>query len=230
MKKYIFLLLALAFVACEKTIYIGGYAIDVKSKDSISGIEMGLYAPKPGFSYTNRRWSDLELIATATSNSKGFFSMEIDKETDVQSMFYFPLPPSDTLSANAQYTNEGGQNFGVDYGAINKFELGRSSNVQLNLINFTQNELVVKYCNSSVAVYNRTYSTYLQYERPITGRNYKFDLYEVVNYNRETLENQLEYLGSTSRYIKTQLPEDRDKVDWLMPLQVIEIDYNTLER
>ncbi|MBN2806980.1 MAG: hypothetical protein JXR22_10010, partial [Prolixibacteraceae bacterium] len=216
----IYIIVALAFMACEKTIYIGGYAIDVQSKDSIEGIEMGLYVPKPEYSYENPKWSDLELIASATTNSEGFFSMEIDKETDVSLMFYFPLPPIDTLSVNAQYTNKGGQNFGVDYGAKNKFELGRSSNVQIKLINFTQEEINIEYADVAIAVNNITYSVYLQYDRPFTGQQYKFNFYLVDG----------EYLGSSSCYIKTQMPEDGDKVDWLMPLQVIEIDLNSLEK
>lgn len=220
MKQVIFILIALAFMACKKTINIGGYAIDIESKDSIEGIEMGLYAPKSGFSYINRRWSDLELIASATTNSKGFFSMEVDKETDVRSMFYFPLPPSDTLSENAQYTNKEGENFGVDYSAIHNFELGRSSNVRLKMINFTQKKIKIEFNDIVVDVSNISKTIDLQYDRLITGRQYKFEFY---------LENG-EYLGSTSRYVKTQLPEDRDKVDWLMPLQEIEIDYNTLEK
>jgi hypothetical protein len=233
MRKYIFLIVALAFVACEKTIFVGGTVTDYLTGDSIEGIEMGLFVAKPDFSYSDKKWSGLELIATDISNSKGFFSMEIDADMNMShSVFYYPLPPTDTLSVNAQYTPDYSLevSFNSQYGTNGRFRLYRSSNIQVNLIHFAQKELVVKYGNSSVAVSNRTYSTYLQYVRPLTGRNYKFDLYEVVDYNRETLESQLKYLGSTSRYLKTQLPEDIDQVEWFMPIQEIEIDYNTLEK
>ncbi len=99
--------------------------------------------------------------------------------------------------------------------------------VQVNLINFPQERIKIHFDGGEVTVksvfnYSANISNNL-----VPGQKYKFDLYDLKVVGSET---QLEYLGSTSRYIKTQLPEDRDKVDWLMPLQVIEIDYNTLER
>ena len=43
MKKYIFLLLALAFVACEKPGTLDGTVIDYITGDSIKGLKIGLY-------------------------------------------------------------------------------------------------------------------------------------------------------------------------------------------
>jgi len=233
MKKYIFILLALAFMACEKTIFVGGTVTEVVSGDSIEGIEMGLYRFKPDFNYEDKKWSDMELIATAITNSDGFFSVEIDADTEMaHHVAYYPLPPKDTLSVNTQYTPDYSleMSFNSQYGTGGRFRLYRSSNIQVKLINFTQKELVVKYANSTFTVSSHTYTTDLEYERPFTGKDYKFDIYEVVNYNNETMEHQIEYLGSTNRYIKTQLPDDSDKVEWFMPLQIMEIDYNTLEK
>ena len=62
MKKFIFILVALAFMACEKTIFVGGTVTDHQSGDSIEGLDMGLYAASPEFDYENKKWSDLELI------------------------------------------------------------------------------------------------------------------------------------------------------------------------
>lgn len=233
MKKYIFILLALAFMACEKTIFVGGTVTDYLTGDSIEGIEMGLYRFKPDFNYQNKKWSDMELIATAITNKEGFFSVEIDAETEMShSVAYYPLPPLDTLSINTQYTPDYSLEVSLNsqYGTDGRFKLYRSSNIQVKLINFTHNEIVVKYANSAFTVYSHTHNTHLRYEKPFTGREYKFDIYEVVNYDNEIIENQLSFLGSTSRYLKTQLPDDSDKVEWFMPLQEIEIDYNTLEK
>jgi hypothetical protein len=72
-------------------------------------------------------------------------------------------------------------------------------------------------------------SSYFSIVKLLSGQEYQFDFYEVIN-NTETQESQKEYIGSTNRYIKTQLPVDSDKVEWLMPWQIIEIDLNTLEK
>ena len=77
MKKYIFIIIALALMACEKTIFVGGTVTDYLTGDSIEGIEMGLYRFKPDFNYDDKKWSDMELIATTITNKEGFFSFEI---------------------------------------------------------------------------------------------------------------------------------------------------------
>jgi hypothetical protein len=214
-------------MACEKTIFVGGTVTDYQSGDSIEGIEMGLYMAKPEFDYEDKKWSDLELIVTATSNSEGFFSMEIDEDMDLShNVFYYPLPPTDTLLVNAKYTTWATGNFfqvrnGIDY----VFKLNRPTLVQFDMINFEENEINIK----STDGFNKSFGLkgeIMCFAELLAGNEYKFDFYEVIESNRETME----YLGSTSRYIKTQLPEDSDKVDWLMPWQIIEIDFNTLEK
>lgn len=229
MKKYIFLLLALAFVACEKPGTLDGTVIDYITGDSIKGLKIGLYQFNQFEGLDEAKWSEIDLIATATSNDKGFFVMEVDADLDISSLVFLPILIADTLSANAKYTpygsHEGGSNITE---AINgMFKLKWSSMVQVNLINFPQERIKIHFDGGEVTVksvfnYSANISNNL-----VPGQKYKFDLYDLKVVGSET---QLEYLGSTSRYIKTQLPEDRDKVDWLMPLQVIEIDYNTLER
>lgn len=213
--------MALAFVACEQTIQIGGTAVDIVTKDSIAGIEMGLYLITDEYTAEDPKWSKLELVATATTNSDGFFSMEVDEEIVVGRMVYRPLPPIDTVSINAQYTSYLAENLSrVDFGTINCYELGRSSNVTIELVNFEQEEVIVKYAGGTAHVRNFNFPRTLQYDRPLTGAPCKFNFY--------TAEEV--YLGSATRYLKTQLPTDSDDMDWLMPVQEIEFDYNALEK
>jgi hypothetical protein len=227
MRKYILIIIALAFMACEKTIFVGGTVTDMVSGDSIVGIEMGLYVLKPTSSdYLDKKWSDLELIATAITNSDGFFSVEIDDGFSMSGTIFLPLLPSDTLSVNTQYTprfSEGLQH--PQYGTNGKFKLKRSSHIVFHLVNFTQESIAVYCGDRSAGNPSLTYSPYLSFTELSTGQKFKFDLYEVINSNYDT-----QYLGSTSKYIKTQLPDDPDKVFWEMPIQEIEIDYNTLEK
>ena len=68
MKKYIFILVAFALIACERIKILDGTVIDFQSGDSIEGIDIGLYALNPENGYADLKWSDLVLIATATSN------------------------------------------------------------------------------------------------------------------------------------------------------------------
>jgi hypothetical protein len=222
MRNLILLAVALAFVACEKTIFVGGTVSDFQTGDSIGGIEMGFYKLKPNFNYDDKKFSEMELIATAISNSAGLFSFEIDEDMDIsQNVFYYPLPPSDTLSVNALYTPwRTGNSYKVRYGTNSVFTLNKSTQIQFNLINFTQNEIKMRYGNRFSVTLGSINSTYLSVSELIAGQTYKFEFYS----------DDGKYLGSTSRYINTQLPEDRDKLDWLMPWQIIEIDYNTLEK
>ena len=143
MKKYIFILVALGFMACEKTIFVGGTVTEYQSGDSIEGIEMGLYKLKSSFNYDDKKWGDMELIATTTSNSDGFFSFEIDEDMDIShNVFFYPLPPADTLSVNAKYTTWATGNFyQVRYGLDHVFKLNRPPQVQFNMINFEQTEI-----------------------------------------------------------------------------------------
>lgn len=223
MKKYLFVLIALAFMACEETIFVGGTVTDYRTGDSIVGIEIGLYMAKTDFEYLNKKWSELELLATSVSDENGFVSMEIDKDTDMSSnVFYYPVPTVDTLSINAQYTADYAleSSFNSQYGNNGIFRFYRSSNIQIKLINFVQDEIKVKYADRVVSIGSRTYTTMLNYIRPFTGQTCRFELF--------TMDD--EYLGSVNPYLKTQLPEDPDQVEWRMPLQIIEIDYNTLEK
>jgi hypothetical protein len=228
--KYIFILLALACMACEKTIIVGGTVTDMVSGDSIEGIEMGLYRFKPEFNFDDKKWSDMELLLTTTSNSDGSFAFEIDKDLDIShNILYYPLPPADTLSVNAQYSTWGGGIFQVRYGTNHCFKLSRSSAVQFNLLNVTQSNISMISSGKFNASFSVISSSYFSIVKLLSGQEYQFDFYEVIN-NTETQESQKEYIGSTNRYIKTQLPVDSDKVEWLMPWQIIEIDLNTLEK
>ncbi|MDA3927362.1 MAG: hypothetical protein PF541_00260 [Prolixibacteraceae bacterium] len=161
--------------------------------------------------------------------------MEIDEDMDLSHhVFYFPLPPIDTLSANAKYkysTSYDSDFMSLDYSASGEFRLGRSSNVWVKLINFTQEEIKMQFADGFVSFFSgNNYSEYLYFNKILSGQNHKLDFYEIIYVNSETYEKELEYLGSTSRFIKTQLPDDSDKVEWFMPLQTIEIDFNTLEK
>jgi hypothetical protein len=226
MKNYIFILILLVFMACEKTIIVGGTLTDDQTRDSIEGIEMGLYMAKLDFNYDEKRFSDLELIATATSNNEGFFSMEVAAELDlVSNSFYFPLMPQDTSSVNAQYTAKGAQFlYQVDYGAFHEYRLARSSNVEILLLNSTLRKMKMKYAGGTMqldALYNSDeISAYIAFDKLFTGQQHVFEFY--------TMDD--EYLGSVTRYIKTKLPEDQDIVEWQMPLQLFEIDFNTLTK
>jgi hypothetical protein len=227
MKKFIFILVAIAFMACEKTFFVGGTVTDLHTRDSIEGIEMGLFVLKPNSSdYIDKKWSDLELIATAITNQDGFFSVELESGFDMSRTIFLPLPPTDTLSVNAQYTPKDSQGLLYPYyGTTGDFKLQRPSHVLFHLVNFTQ-EMVEVHCVGRIdGNPGLKYSTYLDLRELITGQNYKFDFYEVDNSNNKT-----QYLGSSSQYIKTQLPDDSAKVFWEVPMQRIEIDYNTLEK
>ncbi|HKM94720.1 MAG TPA: hypothetical protein VJY41_13790 [Prolixibacteraceae bacterium] len=232
MKKYIFILVALAFMACEKTFFVGGTVTDFRSGDSIEGIEMGLFVLKQSsFSYDDKKWNELELISTAITNSEGFFSVEIESDFSMSGTIFLPLLPTDTLSVNAQYTprfSEGLQH--PLYGTTGEFKLKRSSHILFNLKNFTQEKITVRCGDLGAGTSSLTSSSYFSFKELLTGKTHQFDFYEVVNYNEETRENQEEYLGSCSHFIKTQLPDDLDKVFWEMPRQEIEIDFNTLEK
>lgn len=228
MKKYIFILLALAFMACEKTFYVGGTVTDMVSGDSIEGIEMGLFEIKTtNFKFTDSKWSDLELIATAITNNDGFFSVELESGFSMQGTIFLPLLPTDTLSVNTQYTPKFSDGlFYPQYGTNGEFKLKRSSHILFNLVNFTQNKIMVRCGDLGVLNPSLTYSTYLSFRKLLTGQVHKFDFYEVVNDDYENMN----YLGSTSRYINTQLPDEPEKVNWEMSTLEIEIDYNTLEK
>ena len=231
MKKYIFIIIALALMACEKTIFVGGTVTDYLTGDSIEGIEMGLYRFKPDFNYDDKKWSDMELIATTITNKEGFFSFEIDEDMDIShNVLFYPLPPVDTLSVNTQYTPWAyGSFYLVEYGTDHQFKYSRSTQVQFNLINFSKNRLNIK----STDGFNKSFGPNAEiscFAELLAGKEYKFDFYEETDFNQETMKYQMEYLGSTSRYIKAQLPDDSDRVQWLMPWQIIEIDYNTLEK
>lgn len=228
MKKYIFILLALAFVACEKTFYVGGTVTDLFSEDSIEGIEMGLYELKPTDSdYLDKKWSDLELIATAITNNEGFFSVEIDDDFDMSGTIFLPLLLTDTLSVNTQFTPLFSEGLQYSYYGLNgEFKLKRSSHIVFHLVNFNQDRINVKCGDLGAGNPSLAYSPYLSFRNLFTNQVHKFDFYEVVNNDYENLL----YLGSTSKYIKTQLPDDPEKVFWEMPIQEIEIDYNTLQK
>lgn len=226
MKKYIIILVALALMSCEKTIYIGGTVTDNLTGDSVNGIEMGLFIPKPSFSYEDKKWSELELIATAITNNNGFFSVELESGFSTSSTIFLPLLPTDTLSVNAQYTPRSSDGLAYrQYGINGEFKLARSSHILFHLTNFIQEEIEVRCGDRSAGIPSLTYSPYLSFKDLLSGQNYKFDFYEVINSNYDT-----KYLGSTSLYVKTQLPDDPDNVDWEMQIQEIEIDYNNLEK
>lgn len=222
MKKYILAIMtALAFMACKETIWIGGTVTDFLGKDSIEGIEMGLFRLKSSFDYDNKKWSDMELLATTTSNSNGYFSFEIDADMDIyHRVFYYPLLPKDTLSANAKYTVKStGNFFQANYNKNEVFTLNRATSIQLKLINFTQRLVKMNYEGYTIEIHRSMgYSSELDYWKLLSGKNYKFDFYTEAG----------DYLGSTSPYIKTQLPTDKDQVEWMMPWQIIEVDFNTL--
>jgi hypothetical protein len=224
MKKYILAIMtALAFMACKETFYVGGTVTDFYSKDSIEGIEMGLYKFKQTSSkYQDKKWSDLEFIATATTNSDGFFSMELESGFDMSGTIFLPTTPTDTLSVNAQYTPNFSQGLQYpQYGTAGNFQLMRSSNIQVRLINFTQDIITMDCGDCRLNLYRgHSYFELLNSLSPLTGKKYKFDFYTEAG----------DYLGSTSRYIKTHMPENKDLVGWLMPLQIIEVDFNTLEK
>ena len=227
MKKYIFIMLALAFMACEKTFYVGGTVTDMVSGDSIEGIEMGLFEIKTtNFKFTDSKWSDLELIATAITNNDGFFSVELESGFSMQSTIFLPLLPTDTLSVNTQYTPKFSDGLIYpQYGTNGDFKLKRSSHIVFHLVNFTQERIAVHCGDRSAVNPSLTYSPYLSFTELSTGQKLKFDLYEVINSNYDT-----RYLGSTSKYIKTQLPDEPEKVNWEMSTLEIEIDYNSLEK
>jgi hypothetical protein len=228
MKKYFLLMLALAFMACEETIFVGGTVIDSSTGDSIAGIEMGLFVFKPSSSgYSEKKWSELELIASATSNSDGFFSVEIDEDFNMGGTIFLPLLPTDTLLVNSQYAPR--FSLGLQYAQYDtngEFELFRSSHILFVLNNFTQEKILVRCGDIDALNPSLTHSLYLIFKGLLTGKQHKFDFYEVVN---DDYENP-KYLGSTSKYIKTQLPAEPEKVFWEMSIQEIEIDYNTLEK
>jgi hypothetical protein len=229
MKKYIFILVALAFMACEKTGLVEGTVVDYITGDSIKGLDIGLYQFNPENSLDEAKWSDIDLIATATSNNNGYFAMEVDADISISSLVFLPLLSVDTLYLNAKYTPYGSHDYGSNISeAINgMYKLKWSTIVQVNLINFPQELIKIHFDGGEVTVKSVfNYSVNIS-NNLVPGQKCKFDLYDLKLVGSET---QLEYLGSTSRYIKTQLPDDGDKVDWLMPLQVIEIDYNTLEK
>jgi len=222
MKKYILAIMtALAFMACKETTIVGGTVTDLRTKDSIEGIEMGLFRLKSSFSYENKKWSDMELLETSTSNSNGYFSFEIDADMDISNfVFYYPLPPKDTLSANAKYTVKStGNFFQANYNKNEVFTLNRATSIQLKLINFTQRMVKMNYEGFTIEIHRSMgYSSELGYWKLLSGRKYKFDFYTEAG----------DYLGSTSPYIKTQLPTDKDELEWMMPWQIIEVDFNTL--
>jgi len=227
MKKYIFLLVALAFVACKKSFFVGGTVTDNLTGDSINGIEMGLFVYKQNSSsFNDMKWSELELIATATTNSDGFFSIELESDFSMSSTIFLPLLPTDNLSVNAQYTPKSSEGLQFPYyGTNGKFKLHRPSHVLFHLVNFTQEMVEVHCVGRRAGNVGLKYSSYLDFEELITGQIYKFDFYEVDdNYNK------IQYLGSSSQYIKTQLPINPDYVFWEVPMQRIEIDYYSLER
>jgi hypothetical protein len=227
MKKFIFIVVALAFMACEKTFFVGGTVTDLQTRDSIEGIEMGLFVYNQNItSFTDMKWSDLELIASATTNSDGFFSVELESGFDMSRTIFLPLPPTDTLSVNAQYTPKDSQGLLYPYyGTTGDFKLQRPSHVLFHLVNFTQEMVEVHCVGRSDGNPGLKYSTYLDLEGLITGQNYTFDFYEVDN-----SYNKTQYLGSSSQYIETQLPDDPNNVFWEVPMQRIEIDHNTLEK
>jgi hypothetical protein len=221
MKKYILaIMIALAFMACKETTWIGGTVTDFLGKDSIEGIEMGLYRLKSSFSYENKKWSDMELLETSTSNSDGYFSFEIDADMDIfQRVFYYPLLPKDTLSANAKYSTWAVTDHSATYNKDDVFPLKRATSIQLKLVNFTQRMVKMNYEGFTIEIHRSMgYSSELDYWKLLSGRKYKFDFYTEAG----------DYLGSTSPYIKTQLPTDKDQVEWMMPGQIIEVDFNTL--
>ncbi|MBN1767946.1 MAG: hypothetical protein JXR50_11470 [Prolixibacteraceae bacterium] len=225
MRKYIIVFMVFAFMACEKTFIVGGTVTDILTEDSIEGLEMGLYVLKESSSdYTDKKWSDLELIETATTNSNGFFSMELDDDFSMSSTIFLPLAPTDTLSVNAQYTPRSSE--GLQYAYYSPkgdFKLKRSSHILFILTNFTQAEVLVRCGDFDALNSSLTYSPYLSFRNLLTGQEYKFDFYEIVD------DDNPKYLGSKNLYIKTQLPAEPEKVFWEMTIQEIEIDYNTLE-
>lgn len=226
MKKYILLLLSLAIVACGKTFFVGGTVTDIITGDSIAGIEMGLYILKPNNSdYMEKKWSDLEPIATATTNSNGFFSVELDDDFSMSGTIFLPIFPTDTLTVNTQYTPRFSDGLQYPYyGTIGEFKLRRSSHILFHLVNFTQEKILVRNGDLDALNSSLAYSTYLSFRGLLTGQKQKFDFYEIVNDDYE----KPKFLGSASHYIKTQLPDDPEKVFWEMSIQEIEIDYNRL--
>jgi hypothetical protein len=146
--------------------------------------------------------------------------MELESGFDMSGTIFLPTIPTDTLSVNAQYTPNFSQGLQYpQYGTAGNFQLMRSSNIQVRLINFTQDIITMDYGDYRLNMYRvDSYSEFLNSRRPLTGKKYKFDFYTEAG----------DYLGSTSRYIKTQLPENSDQMEWLMPLQIIEVDFNTL--
>lgn len=226
MKKYILAIMtALAFMACKETFYVGGTVTDFYSKDSIKGIEMGLYKFKQtSTKYQDKKWSDLEFIATATTNSDGFFSMELESGFDMSGTIFLPTIPTDTLSVNAQYTPNSSQGLQYpQYGTSGEFKLQRPSHVLFNLVNFTQEKIEVRCGDRSAATPSLTVVPYIYFEELVTGMEYTFDFYEVINSNYDT-----KYLGSCTHYVKKQLPIEPEKVFWETPIQTIEVDFNTL--
>lgn len=221
MKKYILAIMtALAFMACKETYNIGGTVTDFYSKDSIEGIEMGLYRLNSGSDYIDIKWSEMELLETTTSNSDGYFSFDIDSDMDISNfVFYYPLLPKDTLSANAKYSTLAITDHGATYNKNVVFALNRATSIQLKLVNFTQEIVKMNYEGYTIKIHRSMgYSSELGYWKLLSGRNYKFDFYTEAG----------DYLGSTSPYIKTQLPTDKDELEWMMPWQIIEVDFNTL--
>jgi hypothetical protein len=215
MKKYIFIIIALAFVACENTFFVGGTVTDNLTRDSINGIEMGLYVYNQNItSFTDMKWSDLELIATAKTNNDGFFSMELDDDFSMSRTIFLPLVPKDSLSVNAQYTpkdSDGLQH--PQYGTNGKFKLQRPSHVLFHLVNFTQEKIEVRCGDRSAATPSLTVVPYIYFEELVTGMEYTFDFYEVINSNYDT-----KYLGSCTHYVKKQLPIAPEKVFWETPI------------
>jgi hypothetical protein len=228
MRKYIVVFVVFAFMACDDTFFVGGTVTDILTEDSIKGMEMGLYFFKPNSpDYYETKWRDLELIATSITNSKGFFSMELESGFEMSGAIFLPLTPTDTLSVNTQYTPRFSEGLQYSYySPKGDFKLKRSSHILFILTNFTQEEVLVRCGDFSALNSSLTYSPYLSFRSLLTGQEHKFDFYEIVN---EDYENP-KYLGSKNLYIKTQLPAEPDKVFWEMTIQEIEIDYNTLEK
>lgn len=228
MRKYIIVFMVFVFMACEKTFIVGGTVTDILTEDSIKGMEMGLYVFKESSSdYTDKKWSDLELIETATTNSNGFFSMELESGFEMSGTIFLPLAPTDTLSVNTQYTPRFSEGLQYSYySPKGDFKLKRSSHILFILKNFTQEKVLVRCGDFDALNSSLTYSPYLSFRNLLTGQDYKFDFYEIVD---DDYENP-KYLGSKNLYIKTQLPAEPEKVFWEMTIQDIEIDYNTLEK
>jgi len=214
MKKSIYLSLLVAMtvlLSCKKTTTIGGNFVFGLTNQPVAGLEIGLYQWKDSLTYLTT-WQDIELKASTTTDSNGYFFFDMTQEEPIGGYMYLPLQPNDSLSVNAKYKVKDYYSYTADWGTSQTFFVKPSVNVKIHFLNGQPMDSITIECNDIIGYHIFDGSPSMIIFPLCPGKSYDFIISIYKNGEKVSNEVQSFYINYNQNTKETDLI---DKTDFL---------------